>query len=167
MQAKSCGFESWRDSELSDKVLSKLWPEAKPGDTPNDVLERKLCKEPVCLVNSNEEIYYLSRSGVDARMRVTRNGNGKITSYVILNGSTYRELTQSGCNEYIRDHRQQLLNDGVFAGGVTTEDIICATPSRAAAVLLGSSADGRVEWKDAEGRALREFDGRKARKQGC
>ncbi|SFW63549.1 DUF4357 domain-containing protein [Amycolatopsis australiensis] len=39
----------------------------------------------------------------------------------------------------------------------TTEDIICNSPSAAAEILLGRSANGYTEWKTADGRPLADF----------
>ena len=38
---------------------------------------------------------------------------------------------------------------------IFTQEYAFRSPSAAADVLLGRSADGRVEWKDAEGRTLK------------
>jgi hypothetical protein len=61
--------------------------------------------------------------------------------------------------------RQSLITSGVLAqaeGGAAagyrfTQDFVFSSPSTAAAIVLGRSANGRVEWKDAEGRTLREL----------
>jgi hypothetical protein len=36
-----------------------------------------------------------------------------------------------------------------------TQDYSFSSPSTAAAVVLGRSANGRIEWKDAQGRTLK------------
>ena len=38
-----------------------------------------------------------------------------------------------------------------------TQDYSFSSPSMAAAVVLGRSANGRIEWKDAQGRTLKEL----------
>jgi len=38
-----------------------------------------------------------------------------------------------------------------------TQDYSFSSPSTAAAVVLGRSANGRIEWKDAQGRTLKEL----------
>jgi hypothetical protein len=40
---------------------------------------------------------------------------------------------------------------------VLTQDYEFSAPSTAAAVLMGWTADGRKEWKDAQGRSLKEI----------
>ncbi len=57
--------------------------------------------------------------------------------------------------------RQELIGVGVLALSsgvyVMTQDYTFNSPSRAACVLLGRSANGRIEWKDAQGRTLKEL----------
>jgi hypothetical protein len=59
------------------------------------------------------------------------------------------------------DIRQELIANGVLTleGGLYrfTQDYSFSSPSTAAAVVLGRSANGRIEWKDAQGRALKEL----------
>jgi len=55
--------------------------------------------------------------------------------------------------------RQELIDLGVLAqqgaAHVFTQDYAFSSPSTAACVVLGRNANGRMEWKDAQGRALK------------
>ena len=55
--------------------------------------------------------------------------------------------------------RQELIDLGVLAQQGTdhafTQDYTFSSPSTAACVVLGRSANGRVEWKDVQGRSLK------------
>ena len=59
------------------------------------------------------------------------------------------------------DMRHELIGNGVLAlvDGLYrfTQDYSFSSPSMAAAVVLGRSANGRIEWKDAQGRTLKEL----------
>lgn len=59
--------------------------------------------------------------------------------------------------------RKALLIRGIFEDVGTAyrlvQDYIFGSPSAAADALLGSSSNGRTEWKDAEGRSLKEIQG--------
>lgn len=59
------------------------------------------------------------------------------------------------------DLRQELIGNGVLGlqGGLYqfTQDYSFSSPSTAAAVVLGRSANGRIEWKAADGRTLKEL----------
>lgn len=59
------------------------------------------------------------------------------------------------------DLRQELIGNGVLERDDDhyrfTQDFVFSSPSTAAAVALGRSANGRVEWKDGRGRTLKEL----------
>jgi len=59
------------------------------------------------------------------------------------------------------DLRQELIGNGVLGlqGGLYqfTQDYSFSSPSTAAAAVLGRSANGRIEWKAADGRTLKEL----------
>lgn len=59
------------------------------------------------------------------------------------------------------DLRQELIQNGVLQTDEDhyrfAQDYVFSSPSTAAAVVLGRSANGRIEWKDASGRALKEI----------
>lgn len=59
------------------------------------------------------------------------------------------------------DLRQELISNGVLAlqSGLFqfTQDYTFSAPSTAVAVVLGRSANGRVEWKASDGRTLKEI----------
>ena len=59
------------------------------------------------------------------------------------------------------DLRQELIGNGVLdlQGGIYqfTQDYSFSSPSTAAAVVLGRSANGRIEWKATDGRTLKEL----------
>lgn len=66
--------------------------------------------------------------------------------------------------------RQELIGNGVLApvpGGAAegyrfTQDYVFSSPSTAAAVVLGRSANGRIEWKDEQGRTLKALQEKEA-----
>ena len=62
--------------------------------------------------------------------------------------------------------RQELIGNGVLAadaGGYRfAQDYVFSSPSTAAAVVLGRSANGRIERKDARGRTLKELQAQEA-----
>jgi hypothetical protein len=58
----------------------------------------------------------------------------------------------------VNPHRERLLAAGVMeerdGGYVFTQDFLFSSPSTAAAIVLGRSANGWVEWKDERGQTL-------------
>ncbi len=74
--------------------------------------------------------------------------------------SSWRDETNS-IHDYMRDLRKQLLEREVLVAEgdqlVFTQDFRFASPSTAAGVVVGGSANGRLAWKDERGRTLKEL----------
>nr|WP_315465508.1 GIY-YIG nuclease family protein [uncultured Rhodoferax sp.] len=84
--------------------------------------------------------------------------------FVVRAGSQAVADTVPSMAQHVRgmyDLRQELISNGVLAmqGALFqfTQDYSFSSPSTAAAVVLGRSANGRIEWKAADGRTLKEI----------
>lgn len=70
------------------------------------------------------------------------------------------KLTPS-LHNHLKDLRDELLRQGVMrvdrASFLFTQDYVFASPSTAAGVILGRNSNGRIEWKDAQGRSLKDL----------
>ena len=84
--------------------------------------------------------------------------------FVVRAGSQAVADTVPSMAQHVRgqyDLRQELISNGVLAlsGGLYqfTQDYTFSAPSTAASVLLGRAANGRIEWKAADGRTLKEL----------
>jgi Domain of unknown function (DUF4357) len=84
--------------------------------------------------------------------------------FVVKAGSHAVAESVPSMQQYVRgmyELRQELIGNGVLAAEVGgyrfSQDYVFTSPSTAAAVVLGRSANGRIEWKDARGRTLREL----------
>lgn len=84
--------------------------------------------------------------------------------FVVKAGSQAVTEAVPSMQQYVRsmfDVRQELIANGVLAmaDGLYrfTQDYSFSSPSTAAAVVLGRSANGRIEWKDVQGRTLKEL----------
>lgn len=62
---------------------------------------------------------------------------------------------------YVKDLRDELIRQGVLTSDgnvyVFAQDYVFGSPSTAASVVMGRNANGRVEWKTAEGKSLKEL----------
>lgn len=98
---------------------------------------------------------FLKAKGIEAR------GVDGSEGFVVRAGSRAVKTEVPSCHAYMVALRRSLLEQGVFAleGDAyrLTQDYTFNSPSTAAGVLLGRSANGRVEWKDAGGRTLKEI----------
>lgn len=79
---------------------------------------------------------------------------------VVLKGSEAAGSVVTSTPESVSRLRQQLTDEGVLAeqNGVFAfqKDYLFSSPSAAAGVVLGRSANGWVEWKDRHGRSLKD-----------
>lgn len=99
----------------------------------------------------------LKGKGITARGRETTEG------FIVRVGSQAVKEEVPSIHGYLSELRRALVNQGVLedAGSTyrLTQDYTFNSSSTAAGVLLGRSANGRQEWKDAKGRTLKEIQG--------
>lgn len=100
-------------------------------------------------------LLFLNERGAKAQGREVSDG------FVVLKGSRARASEVESIHEFMRDLRRQLIQRGVMTsegdGYVFTQDFRFGSPSTAAGVLVGASANGRVAWKDKRGVTLKEL----------
>jgi len=110
-------------------------------------------KAKVDAAHSNE--LYLKAKGIEARGIESSDG------FVVVAGSRAVKMAVPSCHAYLVELRNSLVEQGVLIpdgdGYRLTQDYAFNSPSTAAGVLLGRSANGRIEWKDAYGRTLKEI----------
>jgi hypothetical protein len=96
--------------------------------------------------------------GAEARGQRTANG------FVVFRGSTavLEERPSAESYPYVVAQRKQLIADGTLVQRdgrlVFTKDAEFTSPSAAAAVIHGGSANGLTSWKSAGGQSLKELD---------
>jgi hypothetical protein len=98
---------------------------------------------------------HLKGKGAQATGRDTAEG------FVVYEGSLARSDSVPSIHPYLHTHRERLQAEGVVVpdGGHLrfTRAHLFDSPSTAAGVLLGRSANGRIEWKNAAGQTLKEM----------
>ena len=81
--------------------------------------------------------------------------------FVVLAGARARADEVPSIDNYVSQRRKSLLGLGVLKPDGTAlllaQDYTFDSPSTAAAVLLGRTANGRIEWKDGQGHTLKEI----------
>ena len=115
-----------------------------------------LVKENTNLEGDSEELYLKGARGAAGR------GKRVVDGFVVFKGSEAATSTvpsfQKGFNslrdelienEAIKDHQGKLIFDA---------DYLFSSPSAAAAVIMGRSANGLLEWKDKSGKTLKEIE---------
>ena len=88
-------------------------------------------------------------------------GYEKEDVFVVLADSQAVEKTVPSIGEQLVEKRKALIQRGILAAAkdcfILKTDCTFESPSMAAGVMLGRSANGRVEWKDSAGRTLKEI----------
>jgi hypothetical protein len=104
---------------------------------------------------SSTDVLHLTGKGTKATGRETPDG------FVVHAGSLARPDVVPSIHAYGAQLREALAESGrLVPDGAhlrLTEDYVFASPSTAAMVLLGRTSNGRVEWKTADGRTLKEL----------
>ena len=98
---------------------------------------------------------FLKAKGIEAR------GIDGVEGFVVRAGSVAVKDEVASCPGYLVELRRTLVRQGVLeqesSGYRVTQDYTFASPSMAAGVMLGRSSNGRTEWKDSKGRALKDI----------
>lgn len=132
-------------------------------------LENMLGMLPVLGIHAFEHTTTSASSGTATVL--TCKGKGLLASgyegtqgFVVKAGSLAAGKTVPSMQQHVRgcfDLRQQLIQNGVMQPDGEdyrfAQDYAFSSPSMAAAVVLGRSANGRVDWKDSGGRTLKEI----------
>lgn len=111
--------------------------------------------EPAVSKTTEErDVFYCKRGGADARGVYNEEG------FVVLKGSVARLDTALSSHDSVEPRREELVGSGVLSatkGGYRFErDWVFTTPSAAAAIVSGGSANGWIEWKNGKGQTLDE-----------
>jgi hypothetical protein len=102
--------------------------------------------------------------GMDLKLQgKSAEGRGTETSqgFKVFSGSRARSDEVQSIHGWTHELRADLLENGVLkptdGALVFTQDYVFKSPSAAAAVLLGRTANGRKEWRRADGKTLKQI----------
>lgn len=157
MEAKRSELDNGNVPQLP--VLS----EADAADAEAFLADMLLCL-PVVGVSLFEKAKASERAGRTLFLKVKNieaQGIDGAEGFVVLAGSHGSKTESPAIHAYLAEMRRTLLSKGVFeeAGDRlrVAQDYTFDSPSTASGVLLGRTSNGRIEWKDANGRTLREL----------
>jgi hypothetical protein len=136
--------------------------EAEAADAEGFLAEIQLCLPLLGLsvftpaaVSSTKKAMQINAKGIAAKGLPTSEG------FVVIAGSGAVIEEVASCPPAVRSMRAALLQNGVLKlngeSYVFTQDYVFGSPSTAASVVQGRSANGRVDWKDSKGRTLNEL----------
>jgi len=94
-------------------------------------------------------------------------GSETSQGFVVWGGSRAAAAEVPSCPGPIKSMRAVLIKNGVLAADAQslrfTQDYVFPSPSGAACVVLGRSANGRTEWKTKEGKSLKALQDAEAK----
>ncbi|MEW4487064.1 GIY-YIG nuclease family protein [Thalassoglobus sp. JC818] len=110
--------------------------------------------EPISKPNRSSEIFYCQGGGSDGKGELVEEG------FVVHSGSKARIQVTPSATSSVTPHRERLIAAGVLeeveGQFVFKEDYLFSSPSTAAGIVLGRSANGWVEWKNTHGATLND-----------
>jgi hypothetical protein len=92
---------------------------------------------------------------------IKANGFEDAKGFVVLKGSQLVKEEVPSIHQYMSTLRKDFLTQGVIVDNGAfysfIQDQVFNSPSTAAGVILGRTANGRIEWKDKDGKTLKEI----------
>lgn len=120
--------------------------------------EKRELKSPV--QEARETFFIKAARGADAQGEPTSDG------FVVFKGSKVANPTVPSFPESFKRLRNQFIDNGVIGNQngkmIFTEDHVFSSPSTAAIIAMGRSANGLSEWKLKDGITLKEFESEKS-----
>lgn len=101
---------------------------------------------------SKDILYINAARGCEAMGEQTSEG------FLVLKGSRIAESVTPSISGSIKNLREDLLRKGIITDNQFTEDFIFSSPSYAASIVTGRSANGLTEWKTSDGRILKSLE---------
>lgn len=96
---------------------------------------------------------------------ITASGQESLTGFTVFKDSTMRKEETNTIPAFVHSLRQDIIGANVVVDSgdyyTFTRDYVFPSPSSAAGVILGRSANGRTEWKNKAGKTLKEIQAEK------
>jgi hypothetical protein len=119
------------------------------------LLGLSIFEKPQSTQGLGAQLLWTKAKGLQAR------GYESPQGFVVLAGSEACKDAVPSIHKYMADLRDSLREKNILADQGDrlrlTQDYVFDSPSTAAGVMLGRTANGRIEWKDADGRTLKEI----------
>lgn len=109
-------------------------------------------REQSASTKEKEILYINGTRGCEAMGEQTSEG------FLVLKGSKMADSPTPSLSGTLKNLREELVKKGVVSNNQFTEDFIFSSPSYAAAVVMGRSANGLTEWKTSDGRILKSLE---------
>lgn len=110
------------------------------------------------LTDNHSAYLYLKRKTKKSNKVIEATCERTTEGFVVLEGSQVEIKDSPYLPASLKEMRQNLIASRVIQDGVLREKQLFSSPSYAAAFLLGMQTNGRTDWKDQDGRTLKELE---------
>ena len=110
------------------------------------------------LTDNHSAYLYLKRKTKKSNKVIEATCERTTEGFVVLEGSQVEIKESPYLPASLKEMRQNLIASRVIQDGVLKEKQLFSSPSYAAAFLLGMQTNGRTDWKDQDGRTLKELE---------
>lgn len=110
------------------------------------------------LTDNHSTYLYLKRKTKKSNKVIEATYERTTEGFVVLEGSQVEIKDSPYLPASLKEMRQNLIASRVIQDGVLREKQLFSSPSYAAAFLLGMQTNGRTDWKDQDGRTLKELE---------
>ena len=144
-----------KESELDEIVENTLMIIGTLGYRVFVPMTKKVSQD---LTDNHSTYLYLKRKTKKSNKVIEATCERTTEGFVVLEGSQVEIKDSPYLSASLKEMRQNLIASRVIQDGVLKEKQLFSSPSYAAAFLLGLQTNGRTDWKDQDGRTLKELE---------
>ena len=98
------------------------------------------------------DLLYLASKKVNASAFISDN------QIIVTKGSQISPTERQTCRPWVRNMREELVENGKVVGNIFIVDTPFSSPSAAAAAILGGESNGQTLWRNKDGKTLKELN---------
>lgn len=144
-----------KESELDEIVENTLMIIGTLGYRVFVPMTKKVSQD---LTDNHSTYLYLKRKTKKSNKVIEATCERTTEGFVVLEGSQVEIKDSPYLSASLKEMRQNLIASRVIQDGVLKEKQLFSSPSYVAAFLLGMQTNGRTDWKDQDGRTLKELE---------
>lgn len=144
-----------KESELDEIVENTLMIIGTLGYRVFVPMTKKVSQD---LTDNHSTYLYLKRKTKKSNKVIEATCERTTEGFVVLEGSQVEIKDSPYLSASLKEMRQNLIASRVIQDGVLKEKQLFSSPSYAAAFLLGMQTNGRTDWKNQDGRTLKELE---------
>lgn len=144
-----------KESELDEIVENTLMIIGTLGYRVFVPMTKKVSQD---LTDNHSTYLYLKRKTKKSNKVIEATCERTTEGFVVLEGSQVEIKDSPYLPASLKEMRQNLIASRVIQDGVLREKQLFSSPSYAATFLLGMQTNGRTDWKNQDGRTLKELE---------